>query len=101
MEIPDEALATGQGHVEGTDVLAGDASDAVWAEFQHKAQRAFSTIVMAVSTPKLYLVTSCKEPKEVLDKLRDHFECETLANKFFLKKKYFRTEMKEGTSMEQ
>lgn len=89
------------GHVEGTDVLAGDASDAVRAEFQHKAQRAFSTIVMAVSTPKLYLVTSCKEPKEVWDKLRDHFECETLANKLFLKKKYFRTEMKEGTSMEQ
>ena len=55
---------------------------------------------MAVSTPQLYLVTSCKEPKELWDILRDHFECETLANKLFLKKKYFRTEMKAGTPME-
>ena len=60
----------------------------------------FSSIVMAVSTPQLYLVTSCQEPKEAWEALRNHFECETLANKLFLKKQYFRTEMKEGTSME-
>ena len=34
------------------------------------------------------------------DALRNHFEQETLANKLFLKKRYFRTEMKEGTSIE-
>ena len=75
------------GHVDGSDVLANDASDATQAEFKQKAQRAFSNIVMAVSTPQLYLVTSCTEPKEVCCKL-------------YLKKKYFRTEMKEGTSVE-
>ena len=32
--------------------------------------------------------------------LRNHFERDTLANKLFLKKQYFRTEMKEGTSAE-
>ena len=89
------------GHVDGSDVLAGEASDAVRAEFKQKAERAFSTIVMAVSTPQLYLVTSCTKPKEVWDKLCGHFECESLANKLYLKKRYFRTEMKEGTSMEQ
>ena len=89
------------GHVDGSDVLAGEASDAVRAEFKQKAERAFSTIVMAVSTPRLYLVTSCTKPKEVWDKLCEHFECESLANKLYLKKRYFRTEMKEGTSMEQ
>ena len=85
------------GHIDGSDVLANDASDTTRAEFK---QKAFSTIVMAVSTPQLYLVTSCTEPKEVWEKLREHFECETLANKLYLKKKYFLTEMKEGTSME-
>ena len=30
--------------------------------------------------------------------MRNHFECETLANKLFLK--YFRDQMKEGTSIE-
>ena len=32
--------------------------------------------------------------------LCNHFECETLANKLFLKKQYFWLEMKEGISME-
>ena len=34
------------------------------------------------------------------DTLRSHFERGTLANKLYLKKKYFRKEMEEGTSME-
>ena len=37
--------------------------------------------------------------QDAWDALRNHFERETLANKLFLKK-YFRTEMKDGTSME-
>ena len=76
-----------------SDVLAPNVGDSIRTEFKQKTQRAFSTIIMAVSTPQLYLVTTCKEPKEVWDKL---CKCETLANKLFLKK-YFRTEMKEGT----
>jgi len=68
------------GHVDDTDVLAGDAT-AVRAEFKQKAERAFSTSVMAVSTHQLYLVTSCTEPKDVWDKLCEHYECETLANR--------------------
>ena len=56
-------------------------------------------IVMAIS-PQLYLVTSCEEPKAVWDILKKHFERETLANKLYLKKLYFRKEMKEGTPME-
>ena len=55
---------------------------------------------MAITTPQLYLVTSCEQPKDTWDTLRKHFERETLANKLFLKKQYFRMEMKEGTSME-
>ena len=88
------------GYVDGSEVLAEDATTATQADFRKKSQKAFSTLVMAISTPQLYLVTSCDKPKDAWDKLCEHFECKTLANKLFLKKKYFRTEMKEGTSME-
>lgn len=57
--------------------------------------RIFSTIVMAIGTPQLYLVTWYEQLKEVWDTLQNHFEHEALVNKLFLKK-YFRTEMKEG-----
>jgi len=87
-------------YVDGTEVLAEDATDAVQRTFRDNSQKALSTIVMAISTPQLYLVTSCESPKDVWDTLRNHFERETLANKLFLKKKYFRKEMKEGMSME-
>ncbi len=56
--------------------------------------------MMAITTPQLYLVTSCEKPKDIWDALRGHYERETLANKLFLKKRYFRKEMKESTSME-
>ena len=87
-------------YVDGTEVLAEDATDAVQRTFRDNSQKALSTIVMAISTPQLYLVTSCESPKDVWDTLRNHFERETLAYKLFLKKKYFRKEMKEGMSME-
>ena len=88
------------GYVDGTEKLAEDATAAVRTKFLKKSQKAFSTIIMAISTSKLYLVTSYDQPKDAWDKLCEHFECKTLANKLFLKKQYFRTEMREGTSME-
>ena len=84
------------GHVDGSETLAEDANAATQAEFRKKSQKAFSTIIMAICTPQLYLVTSCDDPKDTWDKLCGHFKCKTLANKLFLKKQYFRTEMKEG-----
>ena len=88
------------GVVEGSEMLAEDANAAAHAEFQKKSQKACSSIVLAISTPQLYLVTSCEQPNEAWDALRNHFERDTLANKLFLKKQYFRLKMKEGTSIE-
>ena len=56
---------------------------------------------MGISTSQLYLVTSYEVAKDAWDALRNHYERETLANKLFLKKRYFRTEMQEGTSVEE
>ena len=47
------------------------------------------------------MVTSCEQPREAWEALRNNFERDTLANKLFLNKKYFRTEMKEGASIEE
>ena len=88
------------GFVDGTEELAEDASASAREEFKKKEQRAFSTIALAVCTSQLYLITSCEKPKDVWDALRNNFERHTLANKLFLKKQYFRNEMKEGTSIE-
>ena len=55
---------------------------------------------MAIDTPQLYLVTSYDQPKDTWDALRNLFECKILANKLFLKKKHFRDQKKEGTSIE-
>ena len=38
-------------------------------------------------------MTSCEPPGEAWEALWDHFERDTLANKRFLKKQYFRTEV--------
>ena len=74
-------------YVDGSETLGEDATEAVRTKFREESQKTISTIVMAISTPQLYLVTSCsEEPKDIWDTLRKHFEHETLANKLFLKK---------------
>ena len=88
------------GYVDGSEVLAEDANEQTHAEFRKNSQRAFSTIALAISTQQLCLITSYENPKDAWDALRKHFERDTLANKLFLKKRYFRAEMKEGTSVE-
>ena len=50
------------GLVDGTEILAESANAQAQTEFQRKSQRAFSTIVLAISTQQLYLITSCEQP---------------------------------------
>lgn len=87
------------GMVMETDNVSEGANAQTRAEFEKRKEKAFSVLVLNVSTPQLYLITSCKTPKEAWDTLKGHFERDTLANKLFLKKKYFRCEMKEGESI--
>ena len=87
-------------HVEGTAELDNNANAQARAEFTQKSQKAFSTIVLAINTNQLYLVTSCDGPNEAWEALRTNYERGTLANKLLLKKQYFRAEMKSGSSIE-
>ena len=67
--------------VDGSEVLASEATAAGAALFQSRLHKAFSTIVLVMDSAQLYLVTSCEEPKQAWDALKNHFERETLANK--------------------
>ena len=87
--------------VDGSEVLASGATAAAAALFQSRLHKAFSTIVLAIDSAQLYLVTPCEEPEQAWNALKNHFERETLANKMLLKKQYFRSEMKEGASVYQ
>ena len=73
------------GVVDGTEVLADDAAEGVRTEFQKKSQKAFSTLVLAITASQLYLVTSREQARDAWVALRNHFERDTLANKLFLK----------------
>ena len=89
MEISNEDLLLAKelwGIVDGTETFAEDATAAARTKFQKRSQKAFSTLVLAIGTSQLYLVTSCETPKDAWDALRSHFEQNTLANKLFLKK---------------
>ena len=61
-------------YVDGSAVLAGDATADQRTKHQSESPRAFFFIAMSVSTSQLYLITSCEEPKEVWDALKKHFE---------------------------
>ena len=87
-------------YVDGSATLPDEPSADARAKFESESQKAFSTIVLSVSTTQLYLITTCEEPKDAWDTLKKHFERQTLANKLFLKKQYFRKEMKEGTPID-
>ena len=76
---------------DGSEVLASESSVAVVAPFQSRLRKAFSTTALAIDSFQLYLVTSCEEPKQAWNALKNHFERDTLANKLLLEKQYFRS----------
>jgi len=69
------------------------------AKYQSDSEKAFSFIVLGVSAKLLYLITQCETASDAWKKLRGHFERDTLANKLFLKKKFFRLSMAQGCSI--
>ena len=60
--------------IDGSEVLASQASAAAEALFQSQLHKAFSTIVLAIDSAQLYLVTSGEDPKQAWNALKNHFE---------------------------
>jgi len=88
------------GLVDGSEVIQEDANPQQIADFTKRSQKAFSTIVMAISSFQLYLVMSCESPTAAWTALKNHFKRATLVNKLLLKKQYFCMEMKNSASVE-
>lgn len=89
------------GYCDGsTEEPAAEATAAVKKTYKLHSQKALSQIVLAVSDEFIYLITECETPKAAWDRLQSHFERDTLANRIYLKKQYFRAIMKDGESVE-
>ena len=58
-----------------------------------------ATVVTTIKSDLIYLIT--KTPKEIWDTLRQRFERDTIANKLFLKQRFFSLKMKESDSLDE
>ena len=86
--------------VEGTEEKPADSAQAeVKATYQSKVNNAFSTIALSISTNLINLISDTENLATAWKKLKNHFERNTLANKLFLKKRYFRSTIQEGADI--
>ena len=63
--------------VDRTEVVRQNTMAQQEAEFKKKSQKAFTTIVMSISSSLLYLITSGKAPTVAWTTLQDHYEQDT------------------------
>ena len=88
------------GIVNGTMTDPGhSASTRSKEDYQEKQELAHSTLILGISDELTYLVSSCASAEEVWRTLRNHFEKSSLMNKFYLRKRFFRMELKEDQSV--
>ena len=79
---------------------AGDGTtQATIQKFRKRARKAFATVCSSLGDEQLSLVHSTKTAKEAWDKLESHYQVKFLANKLFLRKKYFTATMAESDAM--
>ena len=88
-------------HVDGTETLPEGANEQKKNEYETRQAKAFGLIVMSVASSHIYLITSTESPAEAWKLLQEHFQKDTLNNRIYLKKRYFRMEMTEGKSIQQ
>lgn len=88
------------GIINGTDTQPGSSASADnRAAYRGRCEKAFSTLVLSVSSEVIYLIRNCENVKDAWEKLEEHFQRNSLANKLYLKKCYFRATMTEGTRL--
>ena len=70
-----------------------DSTETQRKQFQRRERKALATICLSLKDEQLSIVRSAKTAKEAWSKLEDHYEVKSLANKLFLRKKYFSATM--------
>ncbi|KAG6619088.1 Copia proteinlike [Phytophthora cinnamomi] len=64
--------------------------------FKRKSRKALAIICLAMEDSQLPLVRSAKDAHDAWSRLEGHFEKKSLANKLFLRRRFFTTMMAEG-----
>ncbi|KAK1936589.1 Retrovirus-related Pol polyprotein from transposon TNT 1-94 [Phytophthora citrophthora] len=64
--------------------------------FKRKSRKALAIICLAMEDSQLPLVRSAKDAFDAWSRLEGHFEKKSLANKLFLRRRFFTTMMAEG-----
>ena len=89
------------GIVKGDEVEPTDegTTDAQRRQFQRRERKALATICLSLGDEQLSLVRSAATAREAWSKLESQYEVKSLANKLFLRKKYFTMSMGVDESM--
>jgi hypothetical protein len=92
------------GHVDGTATSpalseSSSSSSSAQTAFEKAQRKTKALLVTSINTDLVHLITECQTPKQILDKLKERFQRNTVANKLFLKQKLFSFKMKDCDSL--
>ena len=91
------------GHIDGTLTRpsVSESSSGAIASFEKSLKKTKALIVTSIKSDLIYLITECQTPKEIWDTLKQRFERDTIANKLFLKQRFFSLKMKESDHIDE
>jgi hypothetical protein len=69
--------------------------------YQRKSRKAFAMVCLAMEDSQLPLVRSASGAHDAWSRLEAHFERKTLANKLFMRRRFFTTMMEDGDDVQQ
>jgi gag-polypeptide of LTR copia-type len=84
--------------VTGREEHPTDSGEKVQA-YERRCRKALATICLNLTDSQLLHVRSATTPAEAWKKLEDLYETKSLANKLFLRRKFFNTPMNDGDTM--
>ena len=70
-----------------------------YRDIKRRAKKVLAPICLSLGDEQLSLVRSSKTAKEAWTKLEKHYQAKSLANKLFLRNRYFATSMSPGDNM--
>ncbi|KAF0706886.1 hypothetical protein AaE_013899 [Aphanomyces astaci] len=83
----------------GNEKWEDQPDDAARMKFVKRMKKAFAMICLCLDDSQLSLVRTSANAMEAWKRLEDHYEKKTLANKLYLRRKFFSTIMEEGSDM--
>ena len=94
------------GHVDGTATSpalseSSSSNSNAQSAFEKAQRKTKALLVTSINSDLVHLITECQTPKEIWDKLKERFERNTVANKLFLKQKFFSLKMKDSDSLDE